>query len=176
MRTKDVKIRFWEKVKRLPSGCWEWTAQKGPGGYGRFWLNGRMQYSHRVSWVLANEQIPAGLYVLHHCDNPSCVRPCHLFVGTIRDNCLDSIRKGRSCRGERNRSARLVANDVIQIRRDRDGGESIRSIASRYEMTVMNISCIVRGLRWKHLPLHSTHNGESHCEAIAIGPGDSPPV
>lgn len=95
-RNVPLAERFWAKVDKS-GNCWTWTAFKNPKGYG---LMGHVQadgnqMAHRVSWVMANGEIPAGMLVLHRCDNPSCVRPDHLFLGTAQDNADDMMRKGR---------------------------------------------------------------------------------
>ena len=86
--------RFWSKVEKT-NGCWWWT---GAGArYGVFTLpNGGTVSAHRMSWMLAGNDIPPGLYVLHHCDHAACVRPDHLWTGTALDNTHDMIRKGRA--------------------------------------------------------------------------------
>jgi hypothetical protein len=75
--------------------CWEWNGHRNDRGYGLIWHNGRHVRAHRVALILALGSIPDGLLVLHHCDNPSCVRPSHLFVGTQADNMRDMAHKGR---------------------------------------------------------------------------------
>ena len=89
-----AEARFWKKVNKT-STCWEWTAHKLYNGYGRFNLNGKTDYAHRISWQFATGEYPKGKQILHLCDNPSCVRPDHLFLGTITDNMSDRNKKGR---------------------------------------------------------------------------------
>src|SRR5689334_12116829 len=88
--------RFWEKVHRTET-CWEWKGSRSkPMGYGRITTrNGSVELAHRISWMLFRGDIPTGQYVLHHCDNPPCVNPEHLFLGTYSDNNLDMAHKGR---------------------------------------------------------------------------------
>jgi hypothetical protein len=91
---------FWDKVKiRSGIGCWEWQAYCNKDGYGQVGYQGTVTGAHRVSWILENGPIPDGLCVLHKCDNPSCVRPDHLFLGTRVDNSDDKVAKGRQAKG-----------------------------------------------------------------------------
>lgn len=91
---------FWRRVKK-GDGCWLWVGDKRPRGYGRF----RADSAHRVAYRLTRGDIPDGFFVCHHCDNPSCVRPDHLFLGTPADNVRDMIAKGRQRLVGRPRSA-----------------------------------------------------------------------
>ncbi len=93
---RSLAERFWRKVQKTP-GCWNWTGVKN-GRYGQIRVprQKRKMYAHRLSWMLTYGPIPKELLVLHHCDNPKCVNPAHLFLGTDRDNHLDCLRKGRS--------------------------------------------------------------------------------
>jgi hypothetical protein len=97
-----MSVRFWSKVNkdgpvlRPELGpCWEWTASLVTGGYGGFSVRRRQTRAHRYSWEETNGPVPSGLFVLHRCDNPPCVRPSHLFLGTIQDNVDDMMAKGR---------------------------------------------------------------------------------
>jgi hypothetical protein len=98
-RAKPLGERFWLKVRK-GEGCWEWQGARLPHGYGHLSVPDRGHVNaHRIAWELTNGEIPDGLWVLHHCDNPPCVRPDHLFLGTAQDNVDDSIRKGRRSGG-----------------------------------------------------------------------------
>lgn len=87
---------FWQSAIRDERGCWVWQRSTNRGGYGNVYFDGRSDGSHRVAWRLTHGRIPTGMYVLHHCDNPPCVNPEHLFVGTQKDNIRDAHRKGRT--------------------------------------------------------------------------------
>src|SRR5207237_6240778 len=103
-RPKSLRERFWSHVDAT-SDCWVWTAARTPLGYGvAADEQRRARRAHRISWQLAHGPIPEGLRVLHHCDNPPCVRPSHLFLGTQFDNMADARQKGRTASGGRNGS------------------------------------------------------------------------
>lgn len=88
--------RFWRRVTLSP-GCWEWQGGRGTRGYGRYSpRRGHSQYAHRYAYQLAFGPIPEGYHICHHCDNPPCVRPTHLFAGTASDNAKDMWAKGRA--------------------------------------------------------------------------------
>ena len=90
---------FWSDLKTTDSGCREWTGGKNDRGYGTIYFKGKVCRTHRVAWELANGPILNGLHVLHHCDNPLCCNPDHLFLGTNLDNIADKTAKGRAFNG-----------------------------------------------------------------------------
>lgn len=91
------RVRFWSFVDNPAAGCWEWTGGTTQFGYGAFRKDGRIQVNaHRYAWELTYGPVPVGLYVLHRCDNPKCLRPDHLFLGTHLENMADARAKGRT--------------------------------------------------------------------------------
>jgi len=86
---------FWDQV-RGSGDCWVWTGHRTPNGYGQVTgYSFTETYAHRLSWTMANGPIPGGMWVLHHCDNPPCINPDHLYIGTAADNAQDRERRGR---------------------------------------------------------------------------------
>jgi len=134
MSKGDRVKNFWSKVDKS-SGCWLWTAGKLGKGYGQFLGNSGVISAHRFSYELHYGKIPKGMYICHHCDNPLCVKPDHLFLGTPRDNVMDCIKKGRfnSPYGESHWWAKLSNEQVTEIKeRAKNGGIALRRMAPEY--------------------------------------------
>jgi len=163
----DLVTRFWSKVDQTRD-CWIWLKGKKGKGYGSFYvgrINGvkHQEYAHRVSWELANGPIPDKIDVLHRCDNPPCVRPDHLFLGTQLENNRDCIKKGRAIAGRANR--KLTPEQVREIRenysltthpiknahRGQPNPNSQMSLAKKYHVTRELIRETVKGRNWKWL-------------------------
>lgn len=135
--------RFWSKVDRSPD-CWVWTGavnDRNRPSYGRIRIDGRTRYTHRLSWEMHHGPVPAGMEVCHTCDNPPCVRPDHLFLGTTSDNQQDACRKGRNRR-------RLNPGAVLIIRELADRGVTGRAMAPVFGVSEQTISMIVRRRTW----------------------------
>lgn len=129
-RMESAMRRFWGKVeKKSDDECWEWKGAKLSHGYGAFNIGVRRISTHRFSWEIHYGEIPPGMLVCHKCDNPPCVNPKHLFLGTDTDNQRDKYLKGRCARGEKNNHAKLTEDDVRKIRELLASGKSARSIA-----------------------------------------------
>ena len=132
------------------AGCWLWTACKNGRGYGTFGLNGRMQKAHRVSYELFNGEIPEGLIVRHTCNNPICVNPAHLIVGTYQDNSNDTKRAGRQSKGEAHGQSKLTDLAVREIRElYAAGGLTQRKIGEMYGVAGSVINRIINYKLWK---------------------------
>lgn len=153
-RKPTVEERFWAKVdKDTPSGCWMWTAHRNQWGYGVFSGEGRrLILAHRFSFRATQGPTPEGKIVCHTCDNPACVNPAHLYLGTHWDNAQDCVRRGRRPRqdGERNYNAKVTQRQVKEIRKRYANGEGILGLAAEYPVGKSQIYSIVKGQAWRN--------------------------
>ena len=150
--------RFWLNVNKHDDKCWKWQGAKSVQGYGVLNINRKAFKAHRYSWILHFGEIPNDLFICHKCDNPSCVNPDHLFLGTNSDNMKDMREKGRSCKGEAhapgeiNGQSKLTKKEVIKIRNLYVTGKyTQKHLGELFNVHNSQISNIVRRKHWKHV-------------------------
>lgn len=137
--------------------CWEWARVRNQHGYGQLRVAGRMVYAHRLACELGVRPIPDGMHVLHQCDNPRCINPAHLSLGTHSQNMKECSERGRARipnpikRGEQNGAAKLADVEVLSIRRLLSAGRTQRDIAARFGVSQQTIANIKSGKRWGHI-------------------------
>lgn len=158
-RRKPLADRFWAKVEKAgEDDCWPWISTKNRGGYGAIGLGGKAEgkdMAHRVSYRLHFGDIPEGKWVLHSCDNPSCVNPKHLRIGTPLENTFDAISRARFVNppkqdGEKNIKAKLKLEDVQYVRAHPEIKATF--LAAKYGVDVSTIHKIVSGVTWRVFP------------------------
>ncbi len=139
--------RFTRRIWPEPnSGCWLWGGGVNRRGYGRA---GKRGIAHRMVFEHVNGPIPDGMHVCHICDNPSCVNPVHLFLGTHQDNMDDKCRKGRQARGTHGPSARLSYAKAAEVRALLASGVGVRKVARLYGVQHTSIMKVRDGVTWK---------------------------
>ena len=146
---EKAQMRFWAKVKKSePEQCWEWLSVLTHDGYGRMWFGGRFEGAHRLSWIFTHGTIQSGMQVCHKCDNPSCVNPSHLFLGTGEDNMMDCVHKGRRTKS----SAKLTSEQIEEIRNKYQNKEKGSWLLGReYGVSKTQILRIVKHICWQHV-------------------------
>jgi hypothetical protein len=148
---KTLEERVAAYINRA-EGCWEWTSARNPQGYGVLRVGEGNKLAHRLTYEQAYGPIPLGMYVLHRCDNPGCVRPDHLFLGTLADNNADMRAKGRargpSLKGSAIHNAKLTEAIVRAIRKSPAKGVEL---ARKYGVSQTIISAARKGHIWKHV-------------------------
>ncbi len=143
---------FFGKIEKTPSGCWEWSGFRNGSGYGMFGIGGKTIRAHRYSYEMHKGPIPTGLLVCHSCDNPPCVNPDHLWLGTHRDNGQDMSKKGRgtktpSVHSEQHPLSKLTKDKARAIRAD---ARPARIVAAEYGVSSSLVEGIRRGTHWKY--------------------------
>lgn len=148
MKFAALKPRILENVKKLPNGCWNWLGNKDRQGYGYCYFVPGQTKAPRASYRIFKGRIPKDKLIMHSCDNPSCVNPEHLSVGTHAENQAQKAERGRSLRGELNNSAKLTREEVLEIFRD---DRAYRVIAADYGVSHSVVGNIKRGQTWDHV-------------------------
>jgi len=181
-RDKNRSLKEYFEDKFIPepnSGCWLWLGALDHDGYGSFYVKRNVEpKAHRFSYELYCEPIPENLSVLHKCDNPCCVNPDHLFVGTQDDNMKDMKNKGRhrnpeinglklhpekAARGEKVNTAKLTEKDCYKVVEYYKQGYTQKQISEIYNVHYTTIGGVINGRYWKHLNLTK---GENYNEVI----------
>lgn len=144
MRRFTLEEAFWSRIDKTET-CWLWTGPKMPFGYGHCYVNRIRKYAHRLSYEIHNKtEIDKGMQVNHRCDNPGCVNPDHLYLGTQADNIMDKT--------IRERHSKLTGEQVVEIRfKYSTGSTSWRILAKEYGVTKTQIGAIIKRKCWKHI-------------------------
>lgn len=157
----DPFKRLMRHVKKTRK-CWLWTGYRNPQGYGAFLFKGKSKPAHRIMYQLTRSAIPKGLCVCHSCDNPPCVKPSHLWLGTHYENKMDSVRKGRSFlptppewdkSGDKNPNAKITWEIVKLVRKDfsSNPNQNISALGRTYDMNPSMVHNIIKNKQWKIL-------------------------
>lgn len=158
---RSLTFRLWSRVDKSadPDGCWLWQGSVNDRGYGQVRdepvgnaIRGIKITTHRAAWTLTHGTIPEGMGVCHRCDNPRCVNPSHLWLGTHAENLGDMKTKGRAARGDRSGTARLNSNQVRVIRKVLTAGGCARTdLAVLVDVSTSTIDNIANNLTWRHI-------------------------
>ena len=159
--TSSDQERFWNKVIKTDD-CWIWTAYRNENGYGCYKLSGKLILAHRAAFLFTFGHLPQTKNICHHCDNPPCVNPSHLFVGTQSDNVHDCFNKGRGVppnlkdrekvyTGSLNPNSKLSEDDVIFIRYLLSVKTKQKHIAEMFNVHIATIERIASKKSWTHI-------------------------
>jgi hypothetical protein len=151
MKNKTIAERFMEHVNKTPS-CWIWTASTDRDGYGHMWVDGKLIPTHRLAYLLFVGDIQNNFYVLHSCDNPICVNPNHLFLGSQTDNMQDMIKKNRipPRSGENNGRSKITQKQAVEIKEKYSTGKFTQAqLSDEYGISKSAIAYITRCEHWK---------------------------
>lgn len=149
-RSLPLSDRLMRSIKKnKETDCWEWQRGLFSNGYGQITINKKNTLAHRASYEEFVGSIPEGILVLHKCDNPICINPDHLFLGTNQDNMTDMVNKGRSARGEKNGRAKLTESEVAFIRRKLSEGKDAFDLSEQFNVSLSTIGKIQSYQTWK---------------------------
>lgn len=151
-RKTGVPCIDFESMFKKTEGCWEWLGTKCSAGYGCFNCNRKKFLAHRESYKKYKGPIPPGMLVRHSCDNPICVNPDHLSIGTYKDNSDDKVERGRQAKGESNGFAKLTEKQVLEMRSLYSFRKvTYKDLAKKYGVHLDTVKKAVRGVYWKYL-------------------------
>lgn len=156
---KNPYIKSFLSGVAISDGCWEWQRFKDVRGYGKVSYKGTVERAHRVSYKLFVGEIPPGMFVCHHCDNPSCVNPSHLFIGTCKDNSDDMRAKGRNIvlRGNSHGKSKLMDSDIKQILHLSRSGATPLELSVKFRISRNQIYLILNNKAWCHIVRDTDH-------------------
>lgn len=148
--------RFWPRVDKTPGhgpngDCWIWVGKMNDHGYGIARLGNKSTGAHRAIFMFLNGELPSNIFVCHHCDNPACVNPAHLFAGTIKDNVQDAVMKGRIKKGSANVASKLNEEQVLEIRRRYSEGERQVDLAKEFGINTTTVFNLIVRKTWTHI-------------------------
>lgn len=156
---KDIN-RFWTKVSidfSNPTGCWIWTGTINIWGYGSIYIDGKTRGAHRISYQIANGSFDYNFHVCHTCDNPACVNPDHLWLGTAKDNAIDRVLKGRDAlnkaKGSKCGKSKLTEEQVLEIRKlhSLEMYTTQKQLATQFGISLATFKQIITRKTWKHI-------------------------
>ncbi|MDP3983490.1 MAG: HNH endonuclease [Acidimicrobiia bacterium] len=176
LERRALEQRFWQHAEKTP-GCWPWQSYLVANGYGGFWLSETKTYAraHRLAYALAYDEWPGELQVCHKCDNPPCVRPDHLFLGTHDDNHRDKVRKSRHYRGEDHRNAVLTEAQAQEARAEYAANPAAThgELAAKYGVHPRTMGALLIGRSWRYAGGPTVRTGMGHRKNIGTRNGSA---
>lgn len=147
----DIVDLLLSKIKVNAAGCFEWQGRRDKDGYGVLSVEGFVNRAHRHSYRAFRGTEPGRLLVCHHCDNPCCINPAHLFLGTVLDNARDCIAKGRYARGEGHSMSKLTDEQVVDLVEKYNSGFRVTDLSRDFGVSRRSVYLAVRGKTWTHV-------------------------
>lgn len=161
LSNSDEKNKFMSRVE-ISDTCWIWMASKNSDGYGNVWAKGKCLKAHRLSYQLFKGDIPIGKEICHSCDNPSCVNPDHLWVGTHKENMNDMVNKKRTLYGEQRKNNKIPVSLRPKLAERYKSGETMLALAKEYKCHASAIFTAIHYI----LPIGFDFKGENHPRSI----------